>query len=448
MTADAGTLLRQPRLPFDDPINLLPSDGRARMIFAWRGPSGRLNRQWAAEIDDVPTVRHLLREQPDVYDTQWWMAGTVRRHAFALAGTHAFADLDTYRVPALADEKPDAIGRDVLRFCDREGIPRPSALICSGRGEQVKWCFDRIVGREDVGRMVALNRALARRLAAFGADPKATDATRLLRVTGSRHSGADRIVEVLHLETSDGRTVTYDPHVLADMLAPHDRAPDVGVILPQPSEMVRGRIAPNGWSRAGWHWSIVEDIRRLAVIRWYGVVPNGWRDNIAFLIACQLLRIFPPREAYRETLAVVSTLIEPDFLRRELDHLAGTATRLARDAWAGRGWVHTYRHGKQTLIDELQITAGEMPHMRALIDEAEDRRRRAARERARRAAAGAAERDTWLGEAADRAATARLLRAEGLSWADVASRMGLPTPGAARKLASRANFEGKQASDD
>ena len=100
----------QPDLPVNEPVTILPRDGRARMIFAWRGKAGRLNRQWAAEVDDVSTVRHLLREQPDVYDTQWWMDRPIRRHAFALAGTHSFCDIDCYRVPALEGQAPDAIG--------------------------------------------------------------------------------------------------------------------------------------------------------------------------------------------------------------------------------------------------------------------------------------------------------------------------------------------------
>ena len=146
----------QPDLPFSEPVTILPSDGRARMIFAWRGKkSGRLDRQWAAEVDDVSTVRRLLREQPDVYETQWWMDRPIRRHAFALCGTHTYADLDFYKVPALADRAPDAIGRALLHHCDETGLPRPSAIIGSGRGLYLKWCFAEPVGREHVGTMVA-----------------------------------------------------------------------------------------------------------------------------------------------------------------------------------------------------------------------------------------------------------------------------------------------------
>jgi hypothetical protein len=50
-----------------------------------------------------------------------------------------------------------------------------------------------------VGSMVGVNRALVRRLGRFGADPKA-DATRILRITGTEHTGVNRMVELLHLD--------------------------------------------------------------------------------------------------------------------------------------------------------------------------------------------------------------------------------------------------------
>jgi hypothetical protein len=397
--------LHQPDLPFDEPVALLPHDGQARMIFAWRGPGGRLNRQYAAEVDDVPTIRHLLRATRDVYDCQWWMDRPLRRHAFALAGTHAYSDLDTYKVPWLAGRSLDAIATDLLHHCDETATPRPSAITCSGRGLQLKWCFDRVVGREHVGKMVALNRALTRRLSSFGGDPRATDASRLLRVTGSLHSGASRMVEVLHLEESDGKTITYDPMWLTDHLAPRaDRAiADETILLPA-SDLGREagrhiRRAPGRFTRESWFWAIVEDIRMLAAMRWPGrSIPEGSRDTFAFLIACQLLRIFPPREALAETLAIVSTMIEQQFLRRHLVGLCSTAMRYARDAWAGRGWVKTYRYGKTKLIEDLGVSQDEMRQMRALIDEDERQRRDRIAAARRRRAAGKAERSAWLAE--------------------------------------------------
>jgi hypothetical protein len=421
----------QPDLPFDDPVTVLPRDGRARMIFAWRGPGGRPNRQWAAEVDDVQTVRSLLRSVPDVYDTQWWMDRPMRRHAFALAGTHAFCDFDYYKLPDLADQKPDIVGKALLRHCDDNGIPRPSAITCSGRGLNAKWCFSEPVGREHVGTMVALNRALQRRLTAFGADPQATDATRLLRVTGSLHSGAQRLVEVLHLEQRDGRTITYDPHAFAERITPRPtEAPAADIVLRPANdvqrEIRRGHNSHHRFTREGWHWTLIEDMRTLPRLRYpNGIVPEGMRDTFAFLIACQLVRIFPPGEVFPEIAAVVSTIIEPGFVAKELMHLCSSAMQRARDAWAGRGWIHIYRYRKQTMIDMLEVTWAEQRQMGALIDEAEYRRRELARLTTLRRNAGAIERSAYEARAAERRPIVKAMRARGMTWRAIAAELGI-----------------------
>jgi hypothetical protein len=251
----------------------------------------------------------------------------------------------------------------------------------------LKWCYAEPVGREHVGTMVAVNRALARKLSAFGADPTATDATGLLRVTGSLHSGAGRMVEVLHLEQHNGRTIAYDPHAFAEGIVPRPaEASDAGTVLPTAADVHREArrdyaVARHRFTREGWHWALIEDMRTLPVIRWGGIVPEGWR----------LVRIFRPGEVFPEIVAVVSTIVDPDFVGRHLSPLCGTAMRLARDAHAGRGWIHTYRHGKQTMIDMLQITPAEQRHMRALISDAEHHRRRQVRRAEERRKAGAIE---------------------------------------------------------
>jgi hypothetical protein len=64
------------------------------------------------------------------------------------------------------------------------------------------------VGRAWLGKLVALNPALVRRLAQFGADPKATDATRILRLTDSLHTGAGRKVDLIWQEKIDGQVLS------------------------------------------------------------------------------------------------------------------------------------------------------------------------------------------------------------------------------------------------
>ena len=99
--------------------------------------------------------------------------------------------------------------------------------------------------------------------------------------------------------------------------------------------------------------------------------------------------------------------------------------------------VYTYR--KETLIQRLEITSAEMPHMTRLIDDDEKRRRD--REAWRTAHTGrtiSEHLEQRAEQGAARAARAKALRDGGLSWAEVAQRMELAGPEAARKLASRA----------
>lgn len=85
----------------------------------------------------------------------------------------------------------------------------------------------------------------------------------------------------------------------------------------------------------------------------------------------------------------------------------------------------------------LQITPAEERHMQALISAAEKQRRELAAEAEARRAAGMVTRAEYLAGSAELRETARLLRAEGCTWQQVADRMGAPSAGAARKLAAR-----------
>ena len=377
----------------------------------------------------------------------------MRRHPFVLHTTHAFVDCDVYRVPELAGLARDALVREIRTHCDDTGIPQPSAIISSGRGFYLKWYWSKPVGRDAVGgSMVGVNRALVRRLDRFGADPKATDATRLLRITGTEHTGAGRLVELLYVEQRDGRTITCDANEFTDVIAPSATAePSVtaeaslaaegSLDVPGPPRLNRDvhtcRVA-RPFTREGWHWAIVEDCYALARLRWGGTVPVGWRDSFGHVIACQLARIFHPTMLLREIVAAVRLILPAEYVARELSSHCSTLLRRARDAHASRDWAQFYRYGKDSLIDLLQITPAEERHMRALISDGEKHRRHLEWDRARRRATGMMERTAYLAEAAQRQTRAAMLRQGGLSWAEVAHSLGLSTAEAARQLARRA----------
>ena len=263
----------QPELPLFDPTEprVLPQDRQAYFTINWLSPAGRLDRQWAFEADEIETVLRLTAGQPPLCISQSFLDRPVRRHPFVLYTTHAFVDCDVYRLPELAGIARDALVREIRTHCDDTGIPQPSAIISSGRGFYLKWYWSKPVGRDAVGgSMVGVNRALVRRLDRFGADPKATDATRLLRITGTEHTGAGRLVELLYVEQRDGRTITYDANEFTDVIAPSATAePSVtaeaslaaegSLDVPGPPRLNRDvqtcRVA-RPFTREGWHWAM------------------------------------------------------------------------------------------------------------------------------------------------------------------------------------------------
>jgi hypothetical protein len=423
----------QSELPIFDPVEPrnMPQDGGAWFTVNWLSPAGRLNRQKAFQLDEMETVLRLTAGQQNLYMSQCLLDRPVRRSPFVRYGTHAYVDLDTYRVPGMASLPPSEAAHEVRTYCSDTGTPPPSAIVSSGRGLYAKWYWSKPIGRADVGRMMSVNRALVHRLDRFGADPKATDATRVLRITGSEHAGAKRLVSLLHLEQRNGHTVSYDFDTFAGDIAPvASEAPDAGLVLSSVANLdreARTQRAGRMFAREGWYWAIVEDCRTLARMRWGGTVPKGWRDTFGHVMACQLARIFHPGNLYREIEAHARLMLPADYVARDL---AGHCASLMERARNGEG----YRYGKGRLIDLLQITPTEERHMAALISDAEKARREKDRQREQRRAAGMIARAEYEAAAIARRSKVAMLRDGGMSWRKIGAALGI-SEGEARRLA-------------
>jgi hypothetical protein len=430
----------QSELQLLDPTEprILPQDRGAWFTINWLSPStGKLNRQRAFEADELETVLRMTAGQPNLYMSQAFFNRPVRAGAFVNYMTHSYSDLDFYRVPEFAGLSPEAISREVQRHCDATGTPQPSAIVASGRGLYPKWFWDAPVTREGIGDMVGVNRALAKRLSRFGADPKATDAARILRITGTYHTGAQRTVDLLHLEQRDGHVVTYNAAAFARQIAPATVREPEGEMVMRPvgdlDRQARRDGTPRHFTRESWHWAVVLDCYRLAASRWNGRVPEGWRDTFGFVIACQLARIYHPSVLAREIRAAVSLILDPDYAQRDLISHCSTLLRQAREAFQCRRWTLVYRYRKQDLMDMLAVTPAEERHMRALISEAEGYRRRQVRRAEERRAAGMVARADYEAAATARRTSIVAMRERGMTWRTIGAELGV-SEGEARRL--------------
>lgn len=413
----------QPDLPIFDPLEprILPQDGGAWFTLNRVADDGRM-KQRPYRLELIETVLRAIGRSLDTYISQGMFAVPCRRAVHLAWMTHGYVDLDTYRSLAWQAHTPDDMVREILWFCADNDIPPPSVILSSGRGLYCKWFWSAPIPRAEAGRAVAVNRALARRLVSFRADPNAVDVSRILRVVGTLNGKSGRPVDILWLNGPAGAPTTYDFDTFARGILPAytDRDPD-GLLYPVLAEARRGMTwqasIANRFNREHWHWGVLEDIRALAAARYpAGIVQPGMRDLYGHLAACQLARVIMPGPLFHEITATARTFLPAGYVDGEMLQHCSTLLRRAMQAAEGelvrfgngqRTPVYTY--SKRRMMDLLEITSDEERGMIRLISDAEKRRR----ETERRRAAGMIEREAWL--AANGAERERPWEAEGIS---------------------------------
>ena len=408
-------------------------------------------RQSSHRLADMPKVLNLLDKKIDTWISQAEFIRPNRRVVNLLRLGLLFADLDTYRVPALASRKPDELAASVLFFCSDTGLPAPSILIYSGRGIQAKWLLEGTIPRQALPRWNACQRYLVDRLAHVGADSMAKDASRVLRTVETVNSKSGEVCRVVHVQTgTDGQPIRYNFEYLAETLLPAAR----WTIEQQRQEqaetrtkkkpflLVHGNKADNlrGFSGRQLAWDRLEDLRKLAELR--GGVGEGsrmqhlfWRLNFLLLSGAT-----NSKPMYHEAAALAREL-DPQWNSRskELMTLFSKAKAFElgeRVSFAGKDYPPLYTPKNDTLINLFGISTDEQRQLKTIISSEITLERDRARQEARRRAAGAVSREAFLKAAEGRRAQAQALRTRGLSVRDIAAQMGVSKSAVGRYLGS------------
>lgn len=408
-------------------------------------------RQSSHRLVDMPKMLNLLDKKIDTWISQAEFIRPNRRVVNLLRLGLLFADLDTYRVPALASRKPDELAASVLFFCSDTGLPAPSILIYSGRGIQAKWLLEGTIPRQALPRWNACQRYLVDRLAHVGADSMAKDASRVLRTVETVNSKSGEVCRVVHVQTgADGQPIRYNFEYLAETLLPAAR----WTIEQQRQEqaetrtkkkpflLVLGNKADNlrGFSGRQLAWDRLEDLRKLAELR--GGVGEGsrmqhlfWRLNFLLLSGAT-----NSKQMYHEAAALAREL-DPQWNSRskELMTLFSKAKAFEsgeRVSFAGKDYPPLYTPKNDTLINLFGISTDEQRQLKTIISSEITLERDRARQEARRRAAGAVSREAFLKAAEGRRAQAQALRTRGLSVRDIAAQMGVSKSAVGRYLGS------------
>jgi hypothetical protein len=390
----------------------------------------------------------------------------------------AFVDLDTYKAPHLSKLSPSSLRDVLLDVCDQQGVPYPSLVVFSGRGLQAKWVLDPPVPRAALPRWAAVQAELQRRLSSLQSDTQAMDASRVLRLVGSWHSKSKEQVRVLHTGglaalgshvRADGLAV-YNFDVLADTLLPLSRPELAELRKSREQDSVMRDIAQarklhqqqrlvviDGGAKQGpksahpnlrpflphqLAWDRLDDIRKLVELR-YGTegAPPGRRNLYLFLAACFLAHaVVVPN--LKEEIRELATHIAPTWTEAELQSCISSVVSRAeasasgqRISYGGRDVDPRYRWSNKGLLEVLEVRDAEQCNLKTIIGKEHASERAADRERQRRRQAGALPWKEYAEQREQGRVAARLLRAQGRTYAQIAAELGI-SKGAAHNYCS------------
>jgi len=362
-----------------------------------------------------------------------------------------------------------------LFYCESLGIPQPTIIVWSGRGLHVKWAFDAPLPAAALPRWNAVQRRLHDKMQSVGlpSDPQAIDASRILRIAGTFNAGVP--VQVLHV----GRAHNFE--VFCEYVLPYTRQQvqqfrESGRLWEEARKTWAAwdenrRAAAQFLRRATdfsplqyaareaaekLHYDRLQALRRIAQAR--GGIQPGKRNEWCWIVANSAAwGLGDPQNLYREVVTLMRE-IAPSYTAAEARSSASSVYARLKE-----GRDKLYRLKTSTIIERLEIsddearqhgllTAGSLGHgtknpgalglekIQGLSFEEYERevRRRFAlggqysasirneaelTEARSRAAQMAAKAKAQASE--DRRASARLMRAQGLSLRAIAAELGV-----------------------
>ena len=369
-----------------------------------------------------------------------------RRFSASLAAPpcHRVCVLVCYGRPELAAEDPRHVLDIALGTLSMAGAPAPSIAIGSGRGMYLIWLHSPIP-RAALPRWRACQERLKDILANLGADPKARDAARVLRVVGTRHRRARATVEAL---TTAREARPFDE--LADRILPYTRAElhDMRVQKALRRSQKPLWTPPKDFTQATLWEARLSDLQALREFRWFGEPMPDFRDRWLFLAGAAMSWISPPEVLRRELHALAEevggwTPGRTDSKMHAIFRTAREHQEGKRVEWDGVKISPRYKFRNETILDWLEVTPEEERQLKTIISDEERRRRDRERKKRERRESGEVEmsRREYEVRAAKRRAQVRRMAAEGSRSGEIAERLGI-SKSSVQKTLSASRREG------
>lgn len=345
-----------------------------------------------------------------------------------------FVDIDCEDLPWAKDLNPVDRANFILQVCDESRIPRPSVIVHSGRGLHLKWLYTKAIPHPALTRWSVVEKHLVEKFRAFGADPKATDAARFLRLVATTNTKAEKwknrceVVYVNVEDTLDGSICRYEFDTFADMVLPFTRQ-QIREFRKQKelTQSKESKSKKTNWNPQSVNVQRADDLEKLIELR--GGMPEGKRMICLFwLMNFMCLSGRVTEENFDAMASLLAMKIDPswDFRLGDLVTVR-MKMRATRKGGTDTHRIELYTPKTEKLISDLEITLEEQRQLKTLASASIKQERRKEAREARRREANIMPRALYISRAEQRCIRAHELRAQGLSIRTIAKEMELST---------------------
>ena len=188
-----------------EPLEYIRSRSAKRWFTIGAIDANGIWQQRTYRTSDIEALLPKLREEHK--NSHLWISQTesfapTRLKEHFSRAYQIFCDIDTYKEDIEESKRIRGSGEEqteqLLALCDELQVPRPSHVIYSGQGLQVKWLLSDYVNEREIYTWYAVQERLQKIFEFVGGDASAKDESRILRVVGSTH-----------IETGETVRVTY-----------------------------------------------------------------------------------------------------------------------------------------------------------------------------------------------------------------------------------------------
>lgn len=326
-------------------INTLHKDSQGYITVAKMG--NRWQQYYFEGINDLS----INLKGKDVYISQNTFNNKSRKLIHLKELKALYIDIDCYKMNLSKEAVKYFMENDLYGQ-----IPVPNMLIDSGRGLYYIIFLENTMS-EELPKWQLVEKYLYEKLKDLGADNKALDATRVLRVTGTVNSKNNSIVKVIdtydYQYTLDEIIENYIPEIIEDR---KEKQKPKGV-----RKKGRKKKFVSLFTLYNLYYTRFKDIKKLVEIRNYEM--TGYREITLFLIR-YFLNVYHGDDdlVMEEVLEINNSFTEP---------LEKDEVFKATISGATRATENVYKYSNDKLIKLLDITPLEQKEMATIISKTE-----------------------------------------------------------------------------